>query len=148
MAAREIFAHGDRRHVAEAAMAEVADAGMMHGVRSQPVVVRGQRQDSEGTADPVVEEPPAKECTVPAIMLDHEEAHEESRRRNRKDQAKDRMNLQARPHQRPKGDEGNDRDGKLARTPRAIRIPVKGEKSGPLMHVGGQRWRRIIAHDT
>jgi hypothetical protein len=123
-------------------MSEIAHAGMMTGVRSLPVIMRRQRQDADDAPDPIVQLSLVKEGAMTAIVLNHEEAHQEPRRRDRKDQAKHGTDLEGRPHQRPQGKEWNDRDGKLHRASRGIRLAVKGEKSGPLTHIGGQRQRR------
>ena len=51
---REIFAHGQRIDVADAAAVEIAGAGMMHGVGAPPEIIGRQRQHADDAADPVV----------------------------------------------------------------------------------------------
>ena len=79
---RQIFAHRQRVDVAHAAALEIAGGGVMHGMRAPPEIVGRQREHAERAADPVIGEAMAEERAVPAIVLDHEQAHQEAGGRN------------------------------------------------------------------
>ena len=78
----DIFVDRHRRHVADAAALEIADAGVVAGVGAAPQIVRRQRHDADHPTDPVVGGAPAEEGAVAAIVLDHEEPHQEAASRN------------------------------------------------------------------
>ena len=51
---REIFAHGQRVDVADAAVIEIARVGVVQRVTAPPVIVGRQCQHADDAADPVI----------------------------------------------------------------------------------------------
>src|SRR6516225_4631994 len=87
---------------------------MMNRVCAAPVVVRRQRQNTEKSTHPVVRQTIAKEGTMSAIMLDHEQSHEKTGGRHAQQKRQPPIAEMNRcPSQRPKRDEWHERDHDL-----------------------------------
>src|SRR5262252_4554525 len=87
---------------------------MMNRVCAAPIVVRRQCQNTEEPAHQVVRQTIAKEGTMSAIMLDHEQSHEKTgsgHPRQKRQLPITEMNRC--PSQRPKRDEWHERDRNL-----------------------------------
>src|SRR5215470_10466628 len=72
------FTHCQRVDVADSPSVKMARVCMMNRMCAAPVVVRRQRQNTEKPAHPVVRQTIAKEGTMSAIMLDHEQTYEKA----------------------------------------------------------------------
>lgn len=120
-----VLAHGQRIDVADAPAAQVAGGGVVDGMRVPPVPVRGQGQDADDPAGPVVRLPAAEEGAVTAIVLDHEQAHEEACRGYGQQQAEPVGIVEAEPHREPQAGERQSGDGKLGQAPGELRLTVR-----------------------
>ena len=78
---------------------------MVDGMPLPPMAESGQGQHADGAAEPVVGPAAAEERAVPAIVLDHEQAHEEPCRRDGQEQDQPVAIAEAEPHQEPQGGE-------------------------------------------
>jgi hypothetical protein len=76
----QVFGHGERDHVPDAAPVEVSGTRMMKGVARAPVIVRRKRRNSNQAADIVVSAPARKERAMRTVVLNHEQTNEEARR--------------------------------------------------------------------
>ncbi len=72
------FTHRQRVDVTNSTSVKMARVCMMNRMRAAPVIVRGQRQNAEKPSYPVVRQTMAKEGTMSAIMLDHEQSYEKT----------------------------------------------------------------------
>jgi hypothetical protein len=72
------FTHSQRADVTNSSLIQVARGCMMDRVRAAPIVVGSQCQNTEKPAYPIVSRTVAKERTMPAIVLDHEQSHEKT----------------------------------------------------------------------
>ena len=72
------FTHCQRVDIADAPSVKMAGVCMVNRMRAAPVVVWRQRQNTEKPAHPVVRQTIAKEGTMSAIMLDHEQSYEKT----------------------------------------------------------------------
>ena len=79
--ARQILGDGQCLNIADAAAIEVAGRRVMNGVAAPPVIIRRERQNTDHAADPVVALSIREERAMPAIVLDHEQAHQKTGRR-------------------------------------------------------------------
>ena len=98
----QIFAHGQRVDVADAAAIEIARRGVVDAVRVPPEIIRRQRQHADHASDPIVRQAMTKERAMAAIVLDHEQADEKTRGRNGKQQIKPVAEMIDEPHRQPK----------------------------------------------
>src|SRR4029079_12582032 len=101
----EIFAHGQRVDVADAATLEIARARMMDGVAASPMVVGCQGQHTDDAPHPIVCPPMAEERAVAAVVLDHDQPHEKACCRHGDDQAEPIAETETCPHQDPQHNE-------------------------------------------
>ena len=100
---RPKFAHCQCVDVANSTSVEMARISMMGGMAVAPVVVGRQRQHAKDSAYPIVRQTMAKEGSMSAIVLDHEEAHKKPRSRYRQQQRQPpRAEINRYPSQRPK----------------------------------------------
>jgi hypothetical protein len=76
------FTHCQRVDVADSPSVKMARVCMMNRMCAAPVVVRRQRQNTEKPAHPIVRQTIAKEGTMSAIMLDHEQSYEKTSSRH------------------------------------------------------------------
>ena len=104
---------------------------MVRGVRAPPIAVGRERQHPQHPAEPVVGAPPAKERAVPAVVLDHEQAHEEARRRHGEQQAEPIGIAEAEQHQEPQGHERHHGDDELGQAAGEVRLSVGGQRRHP-----------------
>ena len=134
-----VLAHGQGVDVARAAPAQMAGGGVVHGMRAPPVAVGREGQHAQNPAEPVVGAPPAEERAVPAIVLDHEQAHEEARRRHGEEQAEPVGIAEASQHQEPQGYERHHGDEQLGQAAPEARLPVGGERTHPTTRIRHRR---------
>ena len=130
-----IFAHRQRADVARAPPVEIAGGGVVHGMGAPPVAVGCQGQHADHPAEPVVGAPPAEKRAVPAIVLDHEQAHEEARGGNREQQAEPVRVAQAKQHREPQGHERHHADDELGQAAAGARLPVGCQHHHPVTRV-------------
>ena len=123
--------HGQRVDVADATPVEVAGGGMMDGVLLPPVAVGGQGQHADHPTEPVVGAPAAEERAVPAIVLDHEQAHQEARGGDGQQQAEPVGVAEAQPHQAPQGRERQRGHRQLDQAAGEARLPVPAQQLLP-----------------
>jgi hypothetical protein len=109
----EVFLHGQRGNVADAATLEVSRARVMDGMARAPHIVRRQRDCADHAADPIISSAAAKERPVPAVVLDHEESHKEACGRYSHEEARPITEAQSCPRQEPEHDEAECREQKL-----------------------------------
>jgi hypothetical protein len=69
---RQIFTHGERVDIADAAAIQIARRRVMNAVRPPPQILGGQGEHPNDAANPVIHQPMAKERSVATIVLDHE----------------------------------------------------------------------------
>ena len=69
---RQELSHRQCVNVAEASLIEISRTRMMECMVMSPVIVWGQRHDTDDSADPIVRMAAAEERPVAAVMLDHE----------------------------------------------------------------------------
>ncbi len=107
-----VFAHRERRDVADAAMVEIARACMMLVMGAAPNIVRGEGEDTERPPGPIVRRPAREKRAMPAIVLNHEQPHEKTGRRQRQEQGQPEAHAPRQPRGRPQRRErnGGDRD--------------------------------------
>ena len=67
-----IFRNGQRSNVTVAALVKIAGRSVMQSVRTTPVIIRGQRQNADHSAGPVIRMTMRKKRAMAAIVLDHE----------------------------------------------------------------------------
>jgi len=72
LAGASVLANRHRLYVADTTQFQVADPGMVDSVRAFPHIVRRKRDHADDPTDPIVERAPAEECSVAAVVLDHE----------------------------------------------------------------------------
>ena len=120
----EIFAHGQRADVADAAPFQIARAGVMDGVAASPMVLGCQGHHADGAPYPVVRPPITEERTVAAVVLDHEQPHEEARCRHSNGQAQPIAQTETWPHQGPEQNERHRADEDLHHAANVIRLPI------------------------
>ena len=106
---RQIFAHGQRVDVADAAAIEIARAGMVKSVGAPPEVI-GVSVSTPMTRPTQSFAAMTKKRPVAAIVLDHEEANEEAGGRHGEQQAKPIAGVESDPHQDPEEGERHRRD--------------------------------------
>src|SRR5438552_7279680 len=107
---REKLTDGQRIDVAVAPVIEISRTRVMECVGSPPEIVRSERQDADGSADPIACKAAVKERPVTAVVLDHEEADEEACRGHGQQQANPIAVGNSRPPQSPDEKEGHCRD--------------------------------------
>ena len=139
--AREIFANRQRLDVADAAPVEIARRRMVDRMAAPPVIVGGHRHDADPPADPLVGGFARQERTVPAIVLDHEEANEQPGRQRRHGKRKPDLAMTGGDeHGGPERDEGQDGDRKLEDAARRACPAVGDERLRPV----ARRLRRAM----
>ena len=72
-----VFFHGQRHHIANAALVKIAVMRMVDGMGAPPDVIGRQRQHAQTAADPVLHLAIVEKAGVAAVMLDDKDAHEE-----------------------------------------------------------------------
>ena len=110
---RAVFLHRQGVDVADAAAVEVARHRMVGRMGPLPVVVGGQGDHAEDTADDIVGAARAEVGSVPAIVLDDEKADEKARCRQGEQQRDPIAVVEGQPHAQPERDERNRRDQQL-----------------------------------
>ena len=128
----EVLPHGQRVDIADAALLEIARAGVVDGVAATPGVVGRQRQRADDAAHPVVESSAAEESTMAAIVLDHEQADEEAGCRDRQQQAQPVAKAQSHPHQHPQSSEGPGGQRQLEHAADLARLTIAGKDLHPV----------------
>ena len=94
--------------------------------------------------DPVVGEPMAEEGAVPAIVLDHEQAHEKAGSRNDQKQSDPVAEIERGPHRDPQQHKRTCGDDKLDDGARTARLAVGSKASRPVeCGCGGVGWNRF-----
>jgi hypothetical protein len=104
-----VFLDGEGVDGARHATVEVAGGGVVDGVRLAPVGVGREREHAQDSAGPVVGGLGREERSVPAVVLDHEDAHQEGRGRNREQEPGPPAPLNAHQRGRPEQGEGDER---------------------------------------
>ena len=142
---RIVFRHGKSRDVADAAFIEIAGRGVMHGVRSAPIVIRGECEDADDTACPIIEAPPGKEGAVATIMLDHEQSQQKSSRRNNQDQAPPDAVMDGNPCKNPQAGKRNGCHRQLERAAARVgRAVFRQESSTRLFPSLRECWKSCL----
>src|ERR1700722_5765166 len=104
---------------------------MMECMTVAPEIVGRQGQYANDASDPVIHPTSAEECSVAAIVLDHEEAYEETGSRHGEQQVDPVAGAETGPHENPEAHKRHGRDGKFDRTGGAVRLPGAGEDRCP-----------------
>ena len=86
---------------------------MMERMGAPPIIIRGEREDADRAANPVIGASTAEQRSMAAIMLDHEETHEESGRRNCHEECQPVADIQKEEHEDPARHERQRGDGDL-----------------------------------
>jgi len=145
--ARQIFAHGERIDVADAAPVEIAAARVMKCMRPPPEIVRRHREYAEHATDPVVGQLARKEGAVAAIVLNREEPHQKSGGRNRDQQRQPpEAEIMGRPGAGPERNEGERCYREFPDAARKARIAIARENLHPV--ACGQARRVDIMSDA
>ncbi len=103
---RQVLAHGERRHVADAALREVPRGRVVDGMAAPPEIVGRQREHADRAPEPVVDAPRRKEGAVAAVVLDHEQAHEQRAGRHAEHRRRPEAVVKPDEHRGGDGEEG------------------------------------------
>ena len=130
---RKILPHRLRLDVADAAPVEISGRCVVDRVAAPPEVVGRQGQDADRPADPVVGGLARQERSVPAIVLDHEQADEQpgGERRQREREPVKAM-LRGEQHRGPERGKGREGDQELKHGATRVRASIGGERLRPL----------------
>jgi hypothetical protein len=134
-APRAIFPHGQRWNIARSPAVEIARCRVMRGMVLPPDVVRGQRQDTKHTPDPVARLPVLQERAMPAILLDHEEAQQEEGIDQGKAEGQRGTDGECRPRQGPKAYEWHKGDGEFEDCAGEDWSAIRGKDPRPVMRL-------------
>ena len=126
-----VFGHRQRIDIADAAAVEIARSRMMRRMRLAPEIVRGQRQNADNPADPVIGLARRKQGAMAAIVLDHEHPDHQSGGGYRQQQRKQQADLAQGPHYRPQPGEGQGGDHDLENGAAVVRLLVAGKERCP-----------------
>lgn len=110
---QQVLADRKRRDVADPSPGEISRRRVVNGVAASPNVIGRQCQDTKHTTDPIIDRPPAEERSMPAVVLNCEEAHEKAGSRYRYGQGEPDADRQSCPSQRPEDNKGCCRDDEL-----------------------------------
>ncbi len=137
-----VFGDGQRGDVTDAAFFEVAGGRMMFGMRTAPIVVGREGQDTEQAAGPVINRAAGEEGAVAAVMLDDEEAQQEGRGRHDEHKARPEGEFEACPGTDPEQDERHKRDAKLEARARQVGLAIGIDDLQPGLGIGC----RLLGH--
>jgi hypothetical protein len=134
---REILADSERGDIANAAVIQIAGACMMDVVAAAPEIIGCECQGSDHASDPVVGAAIAEKRSVPAVMLDHEEANQEPCRRHRHEKCEPVAEPECHPHQEPAERKRARCECKLESTSPRIWITITIEAQRQVSRPGG-----------
>ena len=113
---------------------------MMQGVATLPETVGCKGQNADEASRPVIGTPVAKERTMPAIVLDHEQPDQESGRGQRQHQSDPIAMSDQAGGKRPESHEWQKRDQEFQQAASVARLVIVGKDVRPgagVFHRGG-----------
>ena len=133
---RKIFPDRQRLDFADAARSRLPDvAGWIAWLRRQ--IVGRHRQDADRSAHPLMGELAPQERSVPAIVLDHEQANEQpAGERRQRERDPDKAMARGEGHCGPERGEGRKGDRELKHRARCVRPAVRRERLRPIARPG------------
>src|SRR6185437_12514966 len=102
---------------------------MMTRMATPPKIVRSERHNTNGTANPIICKPVVEERSVTTIVLDHKQTDKKTCRGDHQQQTNPIAVMKRHPHHSPDDNEGNRRDRQLEYTARAIRFAIAVKKA-------------------
>ena len=105
---------------------------MMDGVATPPRLVGCQREHADHATNPIIRKAMAKESTMTAIMLDHEETHEKPGSGYRNKESEPVAEPEREPHHGPERDKGPSCDYKFKDAANMVWFTVAREDLCPL----------------
>src|SRR5262245_61872081 len=100
---------------------------MMDGMATPPRLVGCQREHADHSTNPIIRQAMAEECSVTAIMLDHEETYEKPCSGHRNNKSEPVAEAQGDPHEDPQRDKSPSSDRKFKDAASMVRLTVAGE---------------------
>src|ERR1700742_2344592 len=102
---------------------------MMTRMATPPKIVRSERHNTNGTANPIICKSAVEERSVTTIVLDHKETDKKTCRGYNQQQTNPIAVVKRYPHHSPDDNEGNRRDHQFKYTARAIRFTIVAEQA-------------------
>ena len=134
---RQILADSQGIDVADAAAIQITGTGVVDCMASTPKIIRRQRQHPDHPAGPVAAASSREERTVPAIMLDHEQADQQARGRQYQQCVEPEMSqVQGDEHHRPGKRERDRREREFEHTARRIWLAIAAQLPHPIPLIG------------